>query len=175
VNRRQTLLISVLAALLVVVVLWAYDGMTAQRAAARSAAGDLVSVREMASRITAYTQMPTVASDHERLAAQTTGLIESAARDARIDPSCLDRIMPEPPRRLGDSAYKEKPTHVLLKNVTLRQLTTLIHSVTAGPHGLAARSIRISAPRPEDTGPLWTAEVALTYLIYDPPKTHVTR
>ena len=174
-NRRQALLVAVLAALLAIVVLWAYDGMAAQRAAARSAAAALASVREMAARITAYAQMPTVASDHERLAAQTTGLIESAARDARIDPSCLDRIMPEPPRRMGDTAYKEKPTHVLLKSVTLRQLTTLIHGVTAGPHGLAARSIRISAPRPEDTGPLWTAEVTLTYLIYDPPKINVTR
>jgi len=170
-NRRQTILIAVLAGLLLVVVLWAYDGMATQRRAAHDAAADLIACRRMAGQIAAYSRMPTVADEHERMAARTTGLIESAAKEAAIDPSCLDRIMPEPPRRMGDTAYKEKPTHVLLKNVTLRQLTRLIHTATTGGQGLAACSIRITAPRPEDTGPLWTAEVTLTYLIYDPPQT----
>jgi len=170
-NKRQTVLIAVLAAMLAVAAAWTYDEMATQRQAAHNAAADLASCRQLAEKIQEYTKIPTFALEGSTQDNTITGAIESAARTADIDPSCLDRIMPERPRRLGDTVYKETPTHVLLKNVTLKQLVTLIHTATADGQGLAARAIRINAPRPEDTGPLWMAELTLTYLIYDPPKT----
>jgi hypothetical protein len=56
-----------------------------------------------------------------------------------------------------------------LPNVTLQQLVTILYNLT-GEHGLMAKSLRLSAPQTDDAGSQWSAELVLTYLIYDPQR-----
>ena len=170
-NRRRIILIGVAACLLIAAIVWSCRRLANARRAALAAEENLAACRGMVAQIGRHNQRPAMASDHERLAAETTGRIERAAKAARVDARSLVRITPEPARRVGDTAYKEKPTSVLLKGVTLKQLVGLMHRLSSDRRGLAARSIRIAAPRAEDTGATWNAELTLTYLIYDPPRT----
>jgi hypothetical protein len=169
-NRRLAILTGAAAVLLAGAALWAYGEMSSRRAQASAAQADLADCGRMAQRIRDLRDRPARAAEHEHLAAETTGLVEEAARSAGIAPESLFRIVPEAPRRIGDSAYKEKPTQVLLQKVTVRQLVQLMHRLLSTDVGLRAHSIRLTAPRQETGGETWTAELVLTYLIYDPPR-----
>jgi hypothetical protein len=109
------------------------------------------------------------------MAAEITGLIEQAAQAAGVGPGSLRRITPEAPQRLGDSAYKEKPTLLALDDVTLEQLVRLVHHLVSSQQGLCPKSIRLSAPRKAAADSAWSAEIVLTYLIYDPVQSRETR
>jgi len=169
-NRRRFTLFVLMAGLTGIVTVWAYDNMAAARAAAFAANDDLVACRRMTARIQSCQKRPVKAAEQIQLVTETTGLVEKAARGASIDLRNLVRITPEPPRRVGDTVYKEKITTVHLKNTTLKQLVVLVHNLIASRQKLQARSIRIRAPRVDDTGTWWTVELGLTYLIYEPPK-----
>ena len=168
-RRRRTILLAVLVFLLAAAALWSCGYVADRRRSALTAAESLQECRNLAGTIERIRRRPRKADDAERLSTETTGRIEKAARSAGIAGDRLLRITPEPPQRLGDTVYKEKPTQVLLKNVTLKQLTWFVHALTSGADPLHARSIRLAAPRREDTSQSWSAEIALTYLIYDPP------
>jgi len=171
-NRRKATLLLIAAGLLAAVLGWCYGAMARARTTAQHAAADLVECRRMAAAIENRSRQPAKASEHEQLATETTGLIEAATRDADIEPRSLIRISPEPPRRLGDTVYKEKPTQVFLKDITLKQLVGLVHNLLASKNNLEVKALRLAAPRPDDTTDNWTAELVLTYLIYDPPRKH---
>ena len=79
-------------------------------------------------------------------------------------------VSPLPPQRLGDTPYKEQPTTVRLENVPLKQLVTLVHRLANQNNSLHPKSIQIRAPQWEGAEERWTAEIVLTYLIYDPPR-----
>jgi len=169
-NRRRLMLFGMLAALMGIVTVWTYDNMVAARIAAFDANEDLVACRRMTAGIESYQKRPVQAAEHVQLATETTGLIEKSAKDASIDLRNLIRITPEPSRRVGDTVYKEKVTFVHLKNITLKQLVALVHNLITAQQKLQVKTIRIAAPQPDDTGSWWTVELALTYLIYEPPK-----
>ena len=165
-NRRQSILPGILTVCMMLVCSYSYDSMSTCKNAALTSANDLVLCRGMATSIKEYMQQPALASEHELLTAQTNSLIEKAVVDAGISKRCLIRITPEPARRLDDSSYKDKPSQVLLREVTLKQMVPFIHNLLSA--GLNARAIRLVSPKPEDTGPLWTAEITMSYLVYDP-------
>ena len=95
--------------------------------------------------------------------------MEAAVRAAGIEPTKLTRITPEPAHRLGDSAYKEKPTHVRLTEVTPRQLVVFVHTLCSGPRAPQPRSLTMRAPRRDGAPRTWSVEIVVTYLVYDPP------
>jgi len=165
-NRRTVLLLTILAVCLAAVCYYSYDGMVSCKEAALASANDLTLCREMIKSIEQYRHRPALASEHELLATQTNGLIEKAAMDAGISQKSLVRITPEPARRIEDSPYKEKPSQILLRDVTLKQMVPFVHNLLTA--GLNARAIRLVSPKPEDTGQLWTMEITMSYLVYDP-------
>ena len=167
-RRRVPLAVGVLVALLLLTVLYTWGRLAARRAGAVLADADLKECGWMASEIERIGRRPLFASEQERVTEETTALVERAAKSAGIDAVKLLRITPGTPQRIGDTAYKEKPTRVLLKDVTLEQLTKLLHMMASSPQVLHPKSIRLSTPNREDTGNLWGAEVEVTYLIYDP-------
>ena len=169
-NRRRLVLFGLLVALMGIATVWAYDGMVSARRSAVDANDDLVACRRMTAGIESYQKRPVKAAEHVQLATETTGLIEKSAKDASIDLRNLIRITPEPPRRVGDTVYKEKITFVHLKNTTLKQLVALVHNLIGAQQKLQVKTIRIAAPQVDDTGSWWTVELSLTYLIYEPPK-----
>jgi predicted Zn-dependent peptidase len=164
-------LLSVLLALLVLAAAWSYGMLARSRAAATGARADLEECRRLAAEIEGAAKRPALAAEHERVVTEVTGLVEEAAKFAQIPPEKIERITPEAARRVGDSVYTEKPTQVVLQDVTLKQVVELLHRLAASGRGLTPKSLRIVAPRGEDAGDLWTAELVVTYLIYDPPDT----
>jgi len=167
---RRLIPVAVLAALLGATA-WSYGTMASQRRAAETARAGLEQCLASAATIEALRQKPTLASDRERLAAETTGLISRAAAAAGIAPAQLVRIVPDPPQKVGQTAYKEKPTLVVVEDARLEQIAKMIHALGSGQESLAAKSIRLSPPRQAACDDLWTADIVLTYLIYEPART----
>ncbi len=167
---RRTILLLILAGLLGISALWAYQEMTDQRQAARRAAIDLAECRKAAERIEALRRQPALAQQNQRATNETIGLIEKSAKAAGLTEAMLVRTVPEHPQRLGDTVYLEKPTRVQLKKISLVQFVEMTHRILTDRNRLHAKAMHISAPSAEDTGSLWNVELVLTYLIYDPPK-----
>ena len=170
-KRSRLVLVVTLVALLTATAAWSYGLMVSGQGEAAAAEADLVECQRLAGEIRQSSARPALAAERERLASEITGLVERAAQAAGITPDSLGRIAPEPPRRLGDSVYREKPTQVLLRKVTLRQVVTFVHSLLSSDPGLRAPSIRLTAPHEGEAADRWAAEVAVTYLIYDPSRT----
>ncbi len=169
-TRRHRVLIGVLMAMLILTALWSYQYMLTRRDAALAAAEDLREGLSMMRQIEQMSRRPALASDHERLLTETTGLITTAATAAGIAPDSLVRFTPEAPRRIGESVYKEKPTQVWLQAVTLRQLVDLASAEALREAGLNVESIRVTAPPDGREGDQWNVDLVLSYLVYDPPK-----
>jgi hypothetical protein len=169
-NRRLRILLLLLAVLLAGLAAWAWQDLSASRQAAEAAWADLAACRSAADKIRAYRRRPTLATDTERLESETRRLIEEAAKKAEIPVEDQQRISLEPSRRIGDTVYREKPTQVLLRKVTLRQVAALVYDLVAGEAGFTARSLHLSAPREADGGNTWTVDLVVTYLIYDPQR-----
>jgi hypothetical protein len=155
---------------LVVAIVWSWLTLAASRQAAMDAAADVSLCRDAASRIEQLRGRPAVAGSREVQATELSRRIEGSARAAGMPDGGLDQIEPEPPRRVGDTPYRQTPTRVRLRHVTLQQLFAFLHALAAedssGP-GLRLEAIRLSAPRGEEAGEQWTAEATLTYLVYD--------
>ena len=165
------MLLSVLAALLLLSAAWGYRDMTSRRASAVRAEDDLAECRALAGQIRQVRDQPALAGERERGSSETNALIEKAAKAAGItDANSIGRITPGSPRPVANAPYKEQATEVLLKRVTLRQLVTFLHGVLGSGAGLRAKSIHLSVPPggKEELGDRWTAEVVLSYFIYDP-------
>jgi hypothetical protein len=172
---RQPLILLVLGIALGAAALASYGVMAGRQAAAETAQADLQACLRDAAAIESLRHRPRLAADHERLATEVTGLVEQAARTAGIAPASLQRITPEAAQRLGDSAYLEKPTLLVLDGVTMEQLVRLIHTLVASQEGLHPKSVRLTAPRLAASDNTWAADVVLTYLLYEPVPIRETR
>ncbi len=169
-NRRMKMLLAATAALLLLVMMFSMRSVTRMKQAALGAEQDFNECQELAAKLQAIGSKPRLAAQHEQVVDELTGALEKAARSAGVMPDSIATISPQPARRLGDTVYKEKPTQVLLRKITLKQLSEMAYSLLSGNTGLHVRSIRLSAPRHDDTGGLWTAELVVTYMLYDPPR-----
>lgn len=153
-----------LLALLVAAVLsylWLSDG----RASAIAAAADLRAARQLAGKIEASRGRPSAAGA-EGPENELRRQIAAAAQFADIPAASLGSIEARPPRRLGDSAYQERPTQVALNGVTLRQVIQFCHVLSEG--GLRVVEIRLSAVPQKEKGERWAANATLSYLVYAP-------
>ena len=112
-----------------------------------------------------------MAAESERGSAEISAPIEGAAKAAGIPADRLVRISPEPARRVGETAYKEKPTRAFLKNVRLKALVATAHALGGPETGLDLKSLRLTAPSRDATEETWSAELLFTYLIYEPQRT----
>jgi len=172
-NRRMTIYVVVLYALLALAAGWSVRHLFAERAAARTAAAALAECRGYEKRILRLRGRPAMAAEQERASAEVSAPIEEAAKAAGVPADRLVRISPEPARRLGESPYKEKPTRVFLKNVSMQEIVTVAHRLVGEKHGFDLKSVRLdAADRGEATG-RWSAELVFVYLIYDPARSRL--
>ena len=169
-TRRMKIQLAVLAVLLALATAWSLGRLLTEQAAACAAARDLADCRKFEADIVRLRVQPTLASERERQSTELAGPIEKAAKEAGIPADRLLRISPEPAQRVAETAYKEKPTRVFLKNVTLQQVVAMVHGLTRNEEGLNLKSIRLTALSREATTNLWSAELILAYLIYEPQK-----
>jgi len=168
-TRRMVMLLAVLGGFLVALAAWSYGYLGTRRATAAAARKDLIACRRLAADIARLRRGPTLACDSERVASEVTGLVETAAREAGVPASSLVRIMPAPAQRVGDTVYKEKPTQVILKRASLKQVVRLLWKLEHGDTPLGVKSLMLRAAQPQDDADLWNADVTLTYLVYEPP------
>ena len=179
--RRDRLLLAVLAAGALLALLWSGSHLSDSRRAAAEAAEDLGACRELAAKVEVLRRRPAMAEGQGLRETDLHRRIAAAAGAADLPADALGRIESEPSRRMGEAPYREDATRVYLYHVTLRQLFTFLHALANGPagageaaaaapsgSGLRVKSIRLSAPRGEETGDRWTVETTLTYLVYDP-------
>ena len=168
-TRRVQILALLVGVALVAAVIMSYQFMLDQQEAAVAANTNLAEGLSMIDQITEVSRRPAMAVSREKLSTETTTLIEAAAKSAGIRE--VKRITSDgAPRRIGDTVYKEKPTQVLLQQVTLKQIVDLALAVTGNDVGLNVESIRLSVPPEGGNAGLWNAEIVLTYLIYAPPQ-----
>jgi len=108
-------------------------------------------------------------ADSQALAIDTLSqIIEKSCLDANIPLQSIVRIVPQPSQRQGDSVYLEKPTQILLREVTTKQFTTLLHQLTGFSNRLQIKYLRINTPRNDTDHELWDVETTISYLIYQP-------
>jgi hypothetical protein len=184
-SRRNTFktrfMAGVIAGALLAAVGWSFMQLADSRSAASAAGQDLADCRDLAARIELLRGRPAVAGAEELGAADLSRRIEQAARAADFFEKSIERIAPEPARRIGQTNYREVPTRVRIQRVTLQQIFTFLHALSADPNagastqangarssGLRVRDIRLAAPRGEESGDRWTVESTLTYTVYSP-------
>ena len=86
-------------------------------------------------------------------------------------PEELASIDPGQPRQIRDTEYSETLVFLRLSSVTLRQLVTFLHWLSAHDPGVRTKSIELGSTGSAPTEPAnetWTADVSLAYLSYSP-------
>jgi DNA-binding FrmR family transcriptional regulator len=154
--------------LLVLLMSWSYIQMASQRRAAQRSTRELSDCTELAAQINAIKQQPKRAQEGVLAHTDLTRKIERAAGAAGIGSESLTRIDASPPRRLAKLPYEERPTRIALSSVSLTQLVTALHRLSNQSEGLWVKGIHLRAPRGEEVGDRWHAEVTMSYLIYTP-------
>lgn len=166
---RQTTMLGLLAFCLAGVAANRWMFLQASRTTAQQAEDDLQDVNRVAGYITAMRHRPAIAGSREIEIEELSQRIEQVAKEAHVASGSIVRIWPEPARRVADSPYLEKPIQVLLRNVDLKQIMSFLHGASSGSQALSVKSLRIVTPHHQDEAALWTAEVTLAYLIFQPP------
>jgi hypothetical protein len=172
-TRRNRLMAGTIAVALFTALGWSYGRLSDCRAAALAAAQDLADCRAMIDHIESLRRRPAVAGAREIAAADLSRRIAEAAAAAQIDERAIERIEPEPARRVEGTDYREVATQVRLRNLSLRQVFAFFHALGSRPAqsaaaALALRDLRLTAPRGDETADRWTVESTVTYTVYSP-------
>jgi hypothetical protein len=87
----------------------------------------------------------------------------------------LTGIEPNQPKPIGNSDYKELEVYIFFKDITVQQLTVFLHTLAQNDPGSRAKTIDLEPPENAPSaspagagGEMWTANVAVAYLMYAP-------
>lgn len=99
-------------------------------------------------------------------------IVESAARQAGLNPEQIVRIDPGEMRQLGDSPYLEQRTDVELREASLQKIVEFTLAVEGSGTSMDVPTLSLRVPSgpdsPAGTEELWNAQVLLTSRIYQP-------
>jgi hypothetical protein len=170
--RRPEILLAVFFAGLVLLAVWSYCEFTASCGEAFAAAADSEACRSVAAQVKKLRAKPIRAAVEARSSTEVARSIEIAAKSANLPVAGIVQIDPQSPRRVGDSSYKEQPTHVEFRGVTLRQLLAFLYALGSEDIGQDLADLRLSSPRDETSSTgveeTWMAELIVTHLIFAP-------
>jgi hypothetical protein len=167
--KRQIVYLGAMILLLAVFSLWSWSVMADSRSQALAAGRELVAAKGSLARMDNLRRKPSMAGSSELALTELTRRIDKAATTAGFAQGALQRIVPESDYRPGDSVYKEKPTAVAIKNVTMQQLVSFLYALCADGSGLELRKLQIAAPRDNENADKWTVDLTVAYLLYSPP------
>lgn len=172
---RRLIYLSVLTLLVLAAALWQLQTwVDGARQEAIEAGQSAAATQKLIKQIKDLSHTPTVAEQRQVEQPQLVGRIEAAAREVPLPDRAVYRIDPEGSRRLADSDYEEHPVLVQIDSVTLEQLVRFLHKLstdTTQTPQLHVRHIELDAPRGQDTGHTWQADVTLSYLVFNPRTT----
>jgi hypothetical protein len=151
--------------------LWSAGRLVDARESAEMAASDLESCRAMAARIGTMKAGSDAANNGQLDQAALQRKSEEALQSIGLPPSHLVKVAPEAPRTVGQTAYREVPTNLVLRDMTLRQTVGFLLAMTGDGSPLQTRALRLSgANDPAGPDPHWSVEITLAYLMYQPAK-----
>ena len=167
-QRREWLMLMILAGGLFVALWWCARVLDRHRQSALAATADLQVCRDLAADIRRLQERPTLADDRANPMEQLTGRIQTAVEQAGVTLDQIIRIHHQPPRRVRDTAYEERPTEVMLRRLTLRQAVGFLCGMTEQDPSLRVKAIRLTPPRDREDTEHWTLDATLAYLVYAP-------
>ena len=136
----------------------------------------LVEAQQYAQTILRYRDAPDKIADEEIETTLLARLIEEAAEKSGVGAASLERIWPQAPRRVGDSAYLRKGTQLILREATLANTVNFLNLLEASETPLSIDALRMNPGRNPQHKALsgsaatetWTFELTVSYLIYRP-------
>ena len=157
---------------LLVACLWAWTRASAAAAGADAAGDVLADCRRLAAEIAALRAAAPRAAAETAAEEAVIERVAAAARAAGLPPDAVRDVDPGAARRAGDTAYRTRATGLTLAPLPLPELARFLDALTDGEPGLTVTAVRLAPPRSAVAtggGPeTWTADLALTRLIYDP-------
>ena len=168
------LLVYLLLGVLVTVCVERYLALGKEKEKLSIVAHELDLARRHVERIQSLERSPKRASARDLRLTDLTRAIEEAGAVAGIPSASLERIEPEPPRRVQDTPYLEKRTQIEIAKADLPAVLRFLSELSKRPEGLAADTVRLRAPHDEKLGTEWTLEATLTRLIYRPQEQPVS-
>ncbi|MEM8738839.1 MAG: hypothetical protein AAGG38_10240 [Planctomycetota bacterium] len=153
---------------------WSMLHLDQARTQQRAAATQLASAQRYTQTIQKHREAPTRIADREMQLTLLARLVEHAADEAGVSRQKLDRIWPQPPRRVSDSPYLRKSTQIVVREITLPQAVTFLHQLTnTRDVSLSLDTLRLIASREAERSngspETWTVEAAVSELLYQPP------
>lgn len=168
-SKQFVLFISLLAVSLLIGTYWAYGYYNQQYDQAKRTESDFNEIQRLANAINSLKKGPQQASERVIEETQIAKRIEQAAKQNQISQKSITGIYPEPPRRVGTSAYLDKHTLIRLSNIPLPNLMGFLHELSATEPTLVVTAVNLNAPRTQASTNNWQVSVTLTYRIYSPP------
>lgn len=159
--NRQILLLLALFLSLAGACGWSFGALRDSRRAADVAHDDLRATRALARAITLARGTPSLAAASQPQL-ELTGRIERAADGAGLARGGVERIGQEQQRRLDDRSI-ERTRQLFLRDAEVRQIFEFLHALASDDAGLRVAAVRLTAPRGEEAGNRWNAEITLSY------------
>lgn len=166
-DKRMIGTVALVGAVLLVAITIGFLSLAGSHSAAVAAATDLHESQRLASRIRMLRAGPTSTAGASGAEHDLRSRIAAAARSAGIRPASVGSIEEQPARRAGQSVYQARPTRVLLREVSLKEVITFLYALTDSTP-LTLDDIRLSAPNEADAGPHWNVQATLSTLVYAP-------
>lgn len=169
---RGTVLVALAGMLLATGVGWSYLNQITSQRRYLSERENLAECKAIAKKITDLRRRKQRALLRTKPTDELNRRIDAWAKQAGISSENLIRIQPREPRRIGDSQYLEQITELEVYETTLPKLIQFSQIAEQNGEGLKLSSLRVSPPRSASSEQgkteVWSAEMALTYLIYSP-------
>jgi len=173
--RRKTILLSLLLLAGFLVMIIAAIRMNKFRDDAATAQANLLQGQRTIKEIRQWKASPGRAAAVSADTPELTRRLRQAATAAGLaEPPGIE---PESPKPIGNSDYSEMALDLRFEPLTLRQLSTFLHTLAKIDPSSRAKAIELSTPdQPATTlgkpaEELWRADVAVGYLTYTPRKT----
>ena len=172
-TSRRTMLLIILIVALAGTTAVAYACLGKMRFDAEHAHDDLKTCQAMLADLSGTVSAPPARAG-ELDAAELNRRLHDAAMAARIpDPASIE---PGTANRLPDSEYQELPVFLRLDALTLQQLVTFLHHLSAVDPSARAKTIELATPESSSAATtqngnapeLWSADVTVAYHIYAP-------
>ena len=135
----------------------------------------LAECRELGQQIAAArTSENSLATEDAESAEQVTQRVALAARESGFSSSLVSGIFPSLPARIADSDYQQQNTVIRVDRLTLGQLNGFLTELSSN-QGFQIGQLSLSATQTQSPAEVWSVEITLTRLIYDPIKHFLPR
>lgn len=171
--RRQVILAATLVASIVFTI-WCWSQLSTAHADAASAADEWTRCQSLAQQLAAIGP----AAPIDRTTAGPTAVshaIDQASKSAHLTPTSIARIAPEQPHRVTGTSLEEQPTRLELRDITLQQLITLLHTASAELPGARVSSLRLTAPSQTHATSRWEVQATISRFADAPPPSRGSR